>query len=232
MNNIGVIDLSEANRELSEYIKNLCKKHFKATMISESEIMATKDTIDIFLITDDETTQNISKICELIIEIRNSSDALIWVYQKTQDKVSRLVYLQLGVDGNIDENCPAEELELVLLNAMKRKRKEIEVAPQEVDYQKENKLFEMNEANMSVLIEGNEVELTKREFCMIHLLSSNPKTAFSYEEIYQSVWNESYNNQKYKVANVIFRLREKIEKNTDKPLYIRTVRSRGYMLDV
>ncbi|MFD2388371.1 winged helix-turn-helix domain-containing protein [Enterococcus rivorum] len=93
-------------------------------------------------------------------------------------------------------------------------------------------MFEMNEANMSVLIEGKEIELTKREFCMIHLLSSNPKTAFSYEEIYQSVWNEAYNNQKYKVANVIFRLREKIEKNTEKPIYIRTVRSRGYMLDV
>lgn len=232
MYTIGVIDLSESQGEVSEYINNLCKKHFKAEMISESDIADVQGHTDIFLIKDDKATQNISKICELIIEIRSTSDALIWVCQKSHDKVSRLVYLQLGVDGNIDESCLPEELELVLLNAMKRKNKDIEDEPQKVDVPKDKKMFEMNEANMSVLIEGKEIELTKREFCMIHLLSSNPKTAFSYEEIYQSVWNEAYNNQKYKVANVIFRLREKIEKNTEKPIYIRTVRSRGYMLDV
>lgn len=232
MYTIGVIDLSESQEETNEYIKNLCKKNFKATMINESDIMDGQDQADIFLIKDDEATQNISKICELIIEIRNNSDAFIWVCQKSQDKVSRLVYLQLGVDGNIDKNCPAEELELVLLNAMKRKNKEQEEDEQLTESKEEKKLFELNEANMSVLIDKKEIELTKREFCMIHLLSSNPKTAFSYEEIYQSVWNGVYDNQKYKVANVIFRLREKIEKNTDKPLYIRTVRSRGYMLDV
>lgn len=232
MYNIGVIDLVNPHGEVSEYVNSLCKKYFTATMVNEENLEESLHQKEIFLIRDGEITQNISKICEMIIEIRNNSDALIWICQELQDKVSRLVYLQLGADGNIDINCPPEELELVMLNAIKRKNRDKEAAPQKAVTNKENKFFEMNEANMSVLIDGNEIELTKREFCMIHLLSSNPKTAFSYEEIYQSVWNQPYNNQKYKVANVIFRLREKIEKNTEKPIYIRTVRSRGYMLDI
>ncbi|MDN3193933.1 winged helix-turn-helix domain-containing protein, partial [Enterococcus faecalis] len=54
----------------------------------------------------------------------------------------------------------------------------------------------------------------------------------TYEELYKNVWKDTANERKYRVANVIFHLRKKIEQDVNKPQYIKTIRSKGYMLTV
>ena len=56
--------------------------------------------------------------------------------------------------------------------------------------------------------------------------------AIKYEELYKNVWKDTANERKYRVANVIFHLRKKIEQDVNKPQYIKTIRSKGYMLTV
>ena len=84
----------------------------------------------------------------------------------------------------------------------------------------------------TVTVEGRDVNLTSREYCILVLLLKNRRKIFSSENIYESVWNEPYfysanNNVMVHIRN----LRRKIEKDPQNPEYIKTMWGRGYYID-
>ena len=74
----------------------------------------------------------------------------------------------------------------------------------------------------------NEIELTYTEFEILLLLAQNAGIVFSKEQIYDSVWKEPYFGDYNIVMSHIRNIREKIEDNPSKPVYIRTVWGVGY----
>ncbi len=80
----------------------------------------------------------------------------------------------------------------------------------------------------SVIIENKEVILTNREFEILYLLARNPGRVFSKEQIYDIIWQEPYSGDYNIVMSHIRHIREKIEDNPGKPLYIQTVWGIGY----
>lgn len=80
------------------------------------------------------------------------------------------------------------------------------------------------------LISRNEKEiaLTFIEFEILHLLARNPGRVFSKEQIYDIVWKEPYSGDYNIVMSHIRNIREKIEDNPSKPVYIQTVWGVGY----
>lgn len=76
--------------------------------------------------------------------------------------------------------------------------------------------------------DGLEIDLTFTEFEILHLLARNPGRVFSKEQIYNSVWKESYFGDYNIVMSHIRNIREKIEDNPHKPVYIQTVWGVGY----
>ena len=74
----------------------------------------------------------------------------------------------------------------------------------------------------------NEIELTYTEFEILLLLAQNPGIVFSKEQIYDSVWKEPYFGDYNIVMSHIRNIREKIEDNPSKPVYIQTVWGVGY----
>ena len=68
-----------------------------------------------------------------------------------------------------------------------------------------------------------EVNITFTEFEILHLLARNPGGVFSKEQIYNSVWKEPYFGDYNIVMSHIRNIREKIEDNPNKPIYIQTV---------
>lgn len=92
--------------------------------------------------------------------------------------------------------------------------------------------FELLPSNFSIVLQGKEISLTKLEFRTIEFLQSQQGVAVSYEEIYKNVWDEDGQGKQYRVSNLIFHLRQKIEEDTARPEYIKTIRSKGYMLKV
>ena len=73
-----------------------------------------------------------------------------------------------------------------------------------------------------------EVNITFTEFEILHLLARNPGRVFSKEQIYDSVWKEPYFGDYNIVMSHIRNIREKIEDNPSKPIYIQTVWGVGY----
>ena len=88
--------------------------------------------------------------------------------------------------------------------------------------------LEIDLSGRSVIIDGTEIILTNREFDILHLLAKNPGRIFSKEQIYDIVWQEPYSGDYNIVMSHIHHIREKIEDDPGKPLYIQTVWGIGY----
>ena len=79
-----------------------------------------------------------------------------------------------------------------------------------------------------VVRKKNEIDLTYTEFEILLLLAQNAGIVFSKEQIYDRVWKEPYYGDYNIVMSHIRNIREKIEDNPSKPIYIQTVWGVGY----
>ena len=90
---------------------------------------------------------------------------------------------------------------------------------------------ELNDAEKSVTVDGEPVQLTPIEYNILHLLMRNPNRVFSSTQIYELVWNENAYGSESAVAVHIRHLREKIEINPSEPRYIKVVWGQGYKME-
>ncbi|WP_098744752.1 response regulator transcription factor [Paenibacillus sp. EZ-K15] len=79
-----------------------------------------------------------------------------------------------------------------------------------------------------VTLYGETIELTPKEFDILHLLASYPKKVFSTENIFQHVWGEAYFETSNTVMVHIRTLRKKLHEDTNKNKLIKTVWGVGY----
>ena len=79
-----------------------------------------------------------------------------------------------------------------------------------------------------VMRNNDKIALTYTEFEILRLLAQNPGRVFSKEQIYNRVWKEPYFGDHNIVMSHIRNIREKIEDNPSKPIYIQTVWGVGY----
>jgi DNA-binding response OmpR family regulator len=79
-----------------------------------------------------------------------------------------------------------------------------------------------------VVIDGQPVALTPKEFDILHLLASHPKKVFSSEHIFRQVWGEDYYEGNNTVMVHIRTLRKKLGEDTNKNKLIKTIWGVGY----
>jgi two-component system, OmpR family, response regulator len=86
----------------------------------------------------------------------------------------------------------------------------------------------INAEKRLALIEGQEINLTAREFDLLVHLANNPGRVFSRIQLLDQVWGYSYEGYEHTVNTHINRLRAKIEKDPANPAYVQTVWGVGY----
>jgi DNA-binding response OmpR family regulator len=83
-----------------------------------------------------------------------------------------------------------------------------------------------------VLVGGEAVAITAREFDLLAFLAASPREVFSREQLLNEVWRSSSEWQDpATVTELIRRLRLKVEPEPDRPRWIQTVRGVGYRFD-
>ena len=98
----------------------------------------------------------------------------------------------------------------------------------------ENDLIALNGITISrisnqVWIKGKKTELTETEYRILLFLMSHPKRVISAQELYESIWKESYFHTSGGTIMVhIRKLRLKIEPDAQNPRWIKTVWGKGY----
>ena len=86
----------------------------------------------------------------------------------------------------------------------------------------------INLERREVIRNGKKVGMTYTEFEILQLLAKNPGRVFSKEQIYDMVWNEPYAGDYNIVMSHISHIREKIEDDPSRPVYIQAVWGVGY----
>jgi DNA-binding response OmpR family regulator len=80
----------------------------------------------------------------------------------------------------------------------------------------------------SVVLYGDNIELTPKEFDILLLLASHSKKVFSVENIFRHVWGEDYYEGSNTVMVHIRSLRKKLGEDTNKTKLIKTIWGVGY----
>lgn len=88
--------------------------------------------------------------------------------------------------------------------------------------------LEIRQSQRRVFQGGEEVNLTRLEYSTLVYLASNPGIVLTRTQIFEAVWNMESESCQSSVANVIYNLRKKIESDSRKPIYIKTVLGMGY----
>ena len=80
----------------------------------------------------------------------------------------------------------------------------------------------------AVLKNGQELELTQREYELLKFLAAAPGKVVSRQELMSEVWQYDYYGDLRAVDVAVRRLREKLEDNPAEPAYVMTKRGVGY----
>ena len=79
-----------------------------------------------------------------------------------------------------------------------------------------------------VLVRGEPVTLTAREFDLLHRLASTPGRVYTRDQLMELVWGYTFSADTSTVTVHVRRLREKIEPDPAQPRYLHTVWGVGY----
>lgn len=217
--------------QVTQLVTAAATLHYEPHVIEQASELEAPQTCryDGFFISEREGISS-EEICRIVLLLKKQFNGYIWLISNQTSKVNRLVYLELGVDGIYSE----EELLLVLKNAMKRESWLLAKHTENQEVPPASQKIWLNDDNYSVLISDKnkqkEIQLTRLEYQAVALLFTRPGSAFSYQEIYEKIWHIEYNNNASRVANLIFHIRMKLEKNASNPQFIQNVRSKGYKL--
>lgn len=143
------------------------------------------------------------------------------------DEFDKVLGLELGAEDYITKPFGVRELKArvkVVLRRIKNKAAEVSV---EIDPDAHVDLS-IDIPKRQVFVQEEEVNLTKKEFDILVLLSSRPGQVFTREHILEVIWNNDTGVSDRTVDVHIGRLREKINIHPDHPPYIETVRGVGY----
>jgi DNA-binding response OmpR family regulator len=83
-------------------------------------------------------------------------------------------------------------------------------------------------ASRRVILDGNEVMLTMREFDLLAFFAANPGRVFSRDQLMEAVWMESWFEDTSTVTVHVRRLRAKLDDDPAQPRFIETVWGVGY----
>lgn len=172
------------------------------------------------------------RTCE---EIRKSSNVPVLFLTAKSQESDKLIGLMAGGDDYLSKPFSYGEL-LGRVKALLRRyqiyRGKAEGKAEETERFLELSGIRIHTEFNEVYVNGEEKELSNIEYRMLLLMMQHPKKIFSAQNLYESIWNEPYFYTCNSTVMVhIRKLRVKIEKNPQKPEYIRTEWGKGYKFD-
>jgi DNA-binding response OmpR family regulator len=162
---------------------------------------------------------------EVCRRLRAISEAYVVMLTGRSDEIDKVVGLSVGADDYVTKPFSSRELAARVQAMLRRARPG--TAPSAL-----RRLggLTIDSAGHEVLLDGAAVELTRREFGLLDVLSAEPNVAFTRAQLLERVWGASWFGDDHLVDVHISNLRRKIEPDPKAPRYIRTVRGVGYRM--
>jgi len=151
---------------------------------------------------------------------------ILMLTAKSED-IDKILGLETGADDYLTKPFNVREF-ISRVKAIFRRidmiREEKDPAKDKIEYRGLHVDVEMRK----VLIDGEKIALTPKEFDLLVLLATHTGKSFSREELLNQVWGYEFLGYEHTVNSHINRLRSKIEKDPNNPEFVLTTWGVGY----
>ena len=220
MKNILIVE-DEAN--ISDFVKgeleyegyNVCIKEDGREGLEE----ALKNEYDLIILDVMLPSMNGFEICRRLKREKQSTVIMLSAKDSVMDKVNGL---QIGADDHIAKPFAIEEL-LARIEVVFRRQDNSN------NYIIKFKDITINKSSRIVKKDGNEINLTNKEYELLMILIDSKDKIVSREELLDKIWGYGYEPETNVIDVYIRYLRSKLN-NENKEQYIQTVRSVGYIM--
>ncbi|MBC2167346.1 response regulator transcription factor [Listeria booriae] len=150
------------------------------------------------------------------------------------DELDKIIGLELGADDYLTKPFSPREVVARIKAILRRSAgKSADVEPEVAPKEKA-----LHVGDLKILTESYEVylqdellDLTPKEFELLLYLANHRGKVFSRDQLLDAVWNYDYIGETRIVDVHVSHLRDKIEADTKKPQYIKTIRGFGYKME-
>jgi DNA-binding response OmpR family regulator len=164
---------------------------------------------------------------EVCRRVRSDSTVPIIMLTARVEEVDRVVGLEVGADY-VTKPFSMREL-LARVHATLRR------AQMQPDAAELRSLafgnVQIDPARREVRCAGEVLALKPKEYELLHFFARNPRRVFSRDQLLQQVWGYDFAGGSRTVDVHVHWLREKIEDDPARPVYLRTSRGVGYLFD-
>lgn len=185
---------------------------------------ATSETFDLIVL--DIMLPNVNGL-DICKEVRKKDiyTPVLMLTSKSEE-VDKVIGLEIGADDYLPKPFSIREF-IARVKAILRR---VEAIQKEIGSDSDISVGELaiEVAKRKVSLEGDRIELTPKEFDLLHLLASHPGKTYTREQLLNILWGYQYNGYEHTVNSHINRLRSKIEPNISDPKYILTTWGVGY----
>ncbi len=168
---------------------------------------------------------------ELCSRIRSVQNVPILLVTAKKDDVDKIRGLGLGADDYITKPFSPSEL-LARVKAHLGRYDRLTGARVDQSQIIEIRGLKIDRGARRVWVDGEEVNLTGREYDLLSYLAMNPNRVFTKQELFRNIWGMESVGDVATVTVHIKKIREKIELNIAKPQYIETIWGVGYRFKI
>ncbi|RKN74213.1 response regulator transcription factor [Paenibacillus ginsengarvi] len=163
------------------------------------------------------------EVCRRVRE--SGSSVPILMLTAKDDIADKVKGLDLGADDYLVKPFALEELLARLRSLMRRRGETAEQKTNRMGYEDITLDLDTRE-----VVRGDyKIELTTKEFDLLHLFLQNPKRVLSRDIIMEKIWGYDYSGESNVLEVYVALLRQKLEEHGGKRI-IQTVRGAGYVL--
>lgn len=167
---------------------------------------------------------------EAIRHIRQQIDVPVIFVTARRRELEQVLGLELGADDYITKPFDPDVLLARIKAVLRRSRRQRADALPGVPAPIAVGDLLVDAAAHRVTVAGEVVELSPREFSLLHALAQNAGNVIATDDLLARVWGAEFAGESQVVYVHVRRLREKIETHPNRPTRIVTVRGVGYKL--
>ncbi|MGV3025704.1 response regulator transcription factor [Clostridium thermobutyricum] len=233
MEKILIVDDEKEIRDLIEiYLKSEGYEIFKSENGLEALEILNREEIDLVIL--DFMMPKLDGI-QTCIKIREKSELPVIMLSAKSEDIDKIFGLNMGADDYISKPFNALELIARVKSHLRKYNRYKNMSSYSEGVKLENEIVIDDlviKLDLHQVYKGDElIKLTPTEFEIITLLAKNKGKVFSIANIYESVWKQEYLESDNTVMVHIRKIREKVEEDSRKPRFIKTVWGVGYKID-
>jgi two-component system response regulator VicR len=188
--------------------------------------LAEKENPDLLLLDIMLPNKDGNEVCR---EIRKNHTMPIIMITAKDSEIDKVLGLELGADDYVTKPFSNREV-IARVKANLRRQQQVPSDQTRVNRDIKVGRLTIHPDAYAVTRDGKQVDLTHREFELLHYLARHIGQVMTREHLLETVWGYDYYGDVRTVDVTVRRLREKIEENPSNPTCIVTRRGVGYYL--